>query len=150
MRRLLTHMRKKRILVIEDESIVGQSIADGLIEAGYEAEFCTDGDAALARFAADRHDLVVTDVVMPNREGFDLLRQFKAMAPGVGVVVISGGGRFLSGESLLELAERLGADATLCKPFRIAELVRLVQALDRRIDLAALAPRTETPGRRHA
>jgi DNA-binding response OmpR family regulator len=131
-------MPKKRILIVEDEPVIGEAIAEGLEEAGYEADYFADGDQALASFDEHRHGLVVTDVVMPNREGFDLLREFKKRAPGTGVVVISGGGRFVTGDSLLELAERLGADATLAKPFRVAELVRLVKELDRRIDLAAL------------
>jgi len=131
-------MPRKRVLVVEDETIIGEAIAEGLREAGYEADYVNDGDDALRRFAEQRYALVVTDVVMPSREGFDLLREFKKLSPSAGVVVISGGGRFVAGESLLELAERLGADATLAKPFHIAELVRLVEELDRRLDLATL------------
>ena len=131
-------MPKKRVLVIEDEETIGEAIRDGLELAGYAADVFTDADLALASFAEGKHGLVVTDIVMPKREGFELLREFKKMVPGVGVVAISGGGRFVPGGSLLELAERLGADATLAKPFRLNELVRLVEELDRRIDLAAL------------
>jgi DNA-binding response OmpR family regulator len=131
-------MPKKRVLVIEDEPVIGEAIRDSLELAGYMADVFTDADLALSRFAEGHHGLVVTDILMPKREGFELLREFKKLSPDVGVVAISGGGRFIPGGSLLELAERLGADATLAKPFRLSELVRLVQELDRRIDLATL------------
>lgn len=135
-------MPKKRVLVIEDEPAIGEAICDCLLMAGYDVDVFTDVDLALACFAEVHHGLVVTDIVMPKREGFELLREIKQQAPEVGVVAISGGGRFVPGGSLLELAERLGADATLAKPFRLAELVRLVEELDRRLDLAALRPQT--------
>ena len=64
-----------------------------------------------------RFDLVITDVVMPDGDGFELIGAFRKAQPAARILAISGGGRFLQGSDCLNVARGLGAHATLMKPF---------------------------------
>lgn len=70
-------------------------------------------------------DLVITDLFMPDMDGIEVMRAFQEHHPGVRIMVISGGGRFPSADSL-RLAKRFGADEVLAKPFMLDRLVETV------------------------
>jgi CheY-like chemotaxis protein len=73
-------------------------------------------------------DIVVTDIVMPEREGLETIMAIKSARPDVPILAISGGGR-IGAPPFLDLARRLGADDVLAKPFRTAQLVERIAAL---------------------
>jgi CheY-like chemotaxis protein len=70
----------------------------------------------------------VTDIIMPEREGLETLKAIRAEAPGTKIVAMSGGGR-IGPDAFLHLAARLGADATVTKPFRPSELAAVIHRL---------------------
>ena len=120
------------ILVVDDNLRMRETIQKILNAAGHEVAIAADGFEAERVLADAKADLVVTDVIMPDKEGLTLLRDLKAANSGLRVIVMSGGGR--SGSStFLDVAARFGADAVLQKPFRARDLVDIVaRTLDRR------------------
>lgn len=114
-----------RILLADDEPDVLDALRGILEDAGHEVLTAVDGDNALKILRRQFVDLVVTDVIMPAREGLELIMILKRDNPGIGVVAISGGGA-LSKEATLTIADRLGADCTLAKPFTREEFLRSV------------------------
>lgn len=112
----------RMVLLIEDDEVMLRALARTFQQAGCHIVGARDGDEGLARFAERTPDLVVTDILMPNREGVETILAMKARAPGVKILAISGGGR-LGAEEVLGLVVRLGADAVLPKPFRSAEIL---------------------------
>jgi CheY-like chemotaxis protein len=88
---------------------------------------CVDNGLELAKVCATRHfDLVITDVMMPERDGFEVVTTLKSTHPNIRIIVISGGGRIMAINDSLRVAQRLGADAVLAKPFSGAQLMAAV------------------------
>jgi len=86
------------------------------------------GSKGLDAYRADTPDLVITDILMPNKEGIETIRDLKRCDPAPRIIAISGGDR--SGDvQFLQMAEKLGADRILTKPFRKAALLDLVDGL---------------------
>lgn len=90
----------KIVLLVEDDPVLLQGLADCFGTAGCRVMTAQDGNEALVRFAAVRPDLVVTDIIMPNKEGIETIMAIKAEAPEVPVLAISGGGKIGAGEFL--------------------------------------------------
>lgn len=114
-----------RILVVDDEDDVRFTLVQALATAGHDCIEASDGELALRRIADSDVELVVTDLLMPNREGLETIMEIRANRADIKIIAISGGGRVRNVE-FLEAAKRLGADAYLRKPFRLAELTRAV------------------------
>ena len=87
------------------------------------------GPEGLAFFRLDPTDLVVTDLIMPDQEGLETIRQLRELRPGVKILAMSGGGQALDAPSILDLASSLGATGTLEKPFGQDELVAALERL---------------------
>ncbi len=113
------------ILVVDDDLRMREMIQRLLIAAGHVVDIASDGLEAERKLAHSGVDLVITDVVMPDKEGLTLLRELKLLRPALRVIVMSGGGR--SGTSaLLDVAAKFGADAVLQKPFRARALLNVI------------------------
>jgi DNA-binding response OmpR family regulator len=125
-------MPATRILVVEDEPLINQAVADRLRAEGFAVEQAYDGPGAVATYAAVRPDLVVLDVMLPGFDGLEVCRRIQADSP-VPVLMLTA--RDDEADILVGLA--VGADDYLTKPFRMRELVARVRALLRRVDRAA-------------
>lgn len=113
------------ILVVDDEPLMRRTIRAGLEKAGHQVEEAQDGEEGLRRFTELRPDLVITDIVMPEREGVETIRAIRAASPNTPIIAMSGGGS--AGAMLfLDIADKLGATRTLPKPIRNAELLATV------------------------
>jgi len=118
-----------RILVVEDERKVASFIRQGLEEEGHTVEVAADGAAALDLMVAEPpYDLVVLDVTLPKRDGFDVLRQARAKRVETPVLVLTA----RDGVSDKVMGLDLGADDYLTKPFAFDEFLARVRALLRR------------------
>lgn len=117
-----------RILVVEDDYAFRSIIRDAVEEAGHEAAEADNGNTAMERVREEAIDLVITDIVMPEREGLETIRDLKRDFPEIPVIAISGGGA-IDGETYLDLAKRFGADKIFCKPFDLGELMGAVEEL---------------------
>jgi two-component system response regulator FlrC len=116
------------ILVIEDDPIMREALADWLQAAGYGVRTVPDGCAGLAAVQCTRPALVVTDIHMPGMNGATVISELKRHYPEVVIIAISG--QFNSGHGLdAEAALALGAARVLAKPFKRAELLRALAEL---------------------
>ncbi len=135
----------KRILVIEDEPQMLLGLRDNLELEGYEVQTAADGDEGLARAASFSPDLVILDVMLPKKNGFDVCRELRARSITTPIVMLTA----RSAETDKVLGLELGADDYLVKPFSPRELVARLRALLRRTAEVAtlraqLAPAAET------
>jgi CheY-like chemotaxis protein len=114
-----------RILVIEDEEMVRDTFRQVLERAGYEVEVASNGKDGIARQIAQPADLVITDIIMPEKDGVETTIELKRRFPATRVIAMSGGGR-IKNMDFLKQAKAVGADAILAKPFTRSELLEVV------------------------
>lgn len=117
-----------RILAIDDEENILDLLTLMLEGAGHHVATATDGHAGLRRARAEAFDLVITDIIMPVGEGIETIRELRQAAATLPILAISGGARF-GKLDMLQIARKLGADASLAKPFHRDELLRAVETL---------------------
>src|SRR5258706_8215990 len=92
---------------------------------GHNVVQARNGAEAIASFQKTKVDLVITDLLMPEKDGFETIRRFRKLSPGLKIIAMSGGGQI--GPALyLDLAEQLGAGSVLVKPFSTDDLTAAV------------------------
>lgn len=121
-----TSEHRLTVLVVEDDVMIRGLLNTGLTNRGFTVLTALGGHEALRTFEAKRPDLIVTDLMMPNGNGLELIAAVRAINKSTGIVVISGGG-LLNGRDALTSARELGADAVLRKPFTMTELTSSLQ-----------------------
>ena len=115
------------ILLVDDDEGVRGILHKTLVVAGYEVEDAVNGDLALAAYRRQPRDLVITDLVMPDKDGLETIMALRRINPAVKIIAISGGGRSLGlGQLYLETAQAIGASRILAKPFPSAVLLTAV------------------------
>jgi DNA-binding response OmpR family regulator len=117
-----------RILYVEDDPTAREYLQRGLREHGYRVDVEADGDAGYARAREIGYDLLLLDVTLPGRDGFDLLRALREAGVVTPVLFLSARGEVTDRIRGLDL----GADDYLAKPFALAELVARIRAIARR------------------
>lgn len=120
------------VLVVDDNAGL-RTVVRAVLEAdGHRVAEAQDGRQGLALLAEHRPAAMITDILMPNKEGFETIREARAVRPDLAIVAMSGGGG-LESLDVLKIALQFGADQVLEKPFRPAQLrAALSQALDAR------------------
>ncbi len=118
-----------RFLVIDDDAIFCEMIKAVLESAGHSVEAATNGRLAISSYRKQPHDLVITDLIMPEIEGIEIIMELKRDYPDVKIIAISGGGRFADGPRCLKMAAELGASDILAKPFTPKQLLDSVSGL---------------------
>ncbi|MDQ6787931.1 MAG: response regulator [Acidobacteriota bacterium] len=116
------------ILLVEDEEQLRSMLKEVLQGAGHEVREAENGKVAMNLFARQPADLVITDLIMPEKEGLEIIRELKRSNLNVKIIAISGGGRN-DAQDYLELARRFGADHILAKPFSNREILDVVDKL---------------------
>ena len=124
-----------RILVIDDDQLFVKLIVAALAKRGHDVEFAFDGIPGMKLALASHFDAVICDMVMPNQEGLQTIRDLRHRFPHLAIVAISGGLSLLSKLEVLEIASKLGADLTIKKPFKMSELT---DAVDRAMALRSV------------
>jgi DNA-binding response OmpR family regulator len=119
-------MPEDTILIIDDEPMIRHLAARILDRAGFRTISAANGVQGLARFRRERPALVITDLIMPEREGIETIRYIRREGANIPIIAISGG--TLTGTAdFLAMARELGATAILRKPFEPIELLLLVE-----------------------
>ncbi len=118
----------KNILVIEDNENMLNMLEDLLGRAGYQVVSAIDGVAGMKAFNKSRPDLVLTDIIMPDKEGLEVIMDLVKHEPRPKIIAMSGGG-MLDPKTYLSIAQKLGADEIIQKPFRPSELLTMVEKL---------------------
>lgn len=120
-------MNPLRVLMVDDDRQIRRALSTALRGQGYEVEVAVDGADALTRMATWNPDVVVLDLVMPNVDGFEVVRDARAWT-SVPIIVLSARGQFQDKVTALDL----GADDYITKPFGIEELEARLRAIMRR------------------
>lgn len=121
-------MERKKILLVDDEESIRKMVRTILGEECYEIAEAANGLEAQKQLGKQNFDLVITDVIMPDCDGIELVMSVRRKQPGLQVIVMSGGGRVRAGH-YLDLAAKLGAACVFEKPFDTAVLRQTVQDL---------------------
>jgi two-component system alkaline phosphatase synthesis response regulator PhoP len=117
-----------KVLIVEDDDVIGKGMAVHLSEAGFEPLLVGRGEVGLARLRYERPDVVVLDLMLPELDGWEVIERARAEGIGTPILVVSARGTELDRVRALEL----GADDYLVKPFAMRELVARVRAAARR------------------
>ncbi|QFU22929.1 response regulator [Shewanella eurypsychrophilus] len=118
------------ILIIDDDEDFCEALKDSisLLLDGEQISLCNESSQIFNLIESRSVDLVITDMVMPDVEGIEIITRLKQEKPQLPIIAMSGGGR-VGGNNYLMLAETLGADAIFEKPLSIVELTNKVKAL---------------------
>ncbi len=117
-----------KILIIDDDDLFRDMLASALEREGHVVRQATNGIQGLKMFRAEQADLVITDIVMPEKEGLDTIRDLRRDFPAARIIAMSGG-MVNDSRLYLQMAEKFGARAVLAKPFAIEELYQTVAAV---------------------
>src|SRR3954452_14552585 len=121
-------MRATRIAVVEDEPAIRRGVADVLRVSGYDPVEAADGGSGLAEASRPDVDLVLLDLMLPKRDGLEVLRELRQLRPAVPVIVLTARGT----EDDRVRGLKMGADDYVVKPFSARELLARVEAVLRR------------------
>lgn len=118
----------RRILIIDDEVHILLMLKKMLEKAGYEVDIASNGLEGLKLFRKDLPALVITDIIMPEKEGLETIREMKKEQPDLKILAMSGGGK-ISADNYLDTAKIFGASGIIEKPFNQSRLLSIVDEL---------------------
>jgi two-component system alkaline phosphatase synthesis response regulator PhoP len=118
----------ERILVVEDDELIRTTIGHRLNSEGYEVDFASDGDEGLRKATESSCDLVILDIMLPRKSGFNVCRDIRMAGVVVPILILTARGETID----KVLALKIGADDYLTKPFDALELLARIEALLRR------------------
>ena len=116
------------ILIIDDDAQLLAMLRQTLERDGYEVVEASDGEEGLRRYRENPTDLIITDLIMPEKEGIETIIEIRRDFPDVKIIAISGGGRVDPGQ-YLSIAKSFGAQYTFAKPIERKELLKAVREL---------------------
>jgi two-component system, OmpR family, alkaline phosphatase synthesis response regulator PhoP len=125
-----------RILLVEDEPGLQMTVADLLSAEGYEVDTAADGPSGLSKAIAGGYDLIILDIMLPGKSGFDVCRDLRQRGSDVAILMLTARNHVV--DRVIGL--KLGADGYLAKPFDPQELLARVEALLRRVTKENLTP----------
>jgi DNA-binding response OmpR family regulator len=117
-----------RILIIDDDHAVRLTIQVILEHEGHEVICAADGSQGLSMFDRSSPQLIITDIIMPNKEGLETIMQLRGRDPVTPIIAVSGGGR-IGSTDFLKMALKVGADEVLSKPFERHDLTAAVRRM---------------------
>jgi YesN/AraC family two-component response regulator len=131
-----------RILIIDDEPQIRSMLKLMLERDGYEVVEAPDGVEGIRAYRQNPADLIITDLIMPNKDGIGMIIDLKKEFPEVKIIAMSGGG-LNKPDGYLKGAKKLGASCTLTKPIDREEILRVVAAILKNTPLAEEQPQPE-------
>ena len=123
-------MKISDVLVVDDNASLRRAMKAALEAAGYRVWLAANGKDALELQCRHHADVLVTDIFMPEADGFETIQSFRASFPAMPIVVMSGDAQRAKGD-YLSVAALMGVEATLPKPFRVEALLQTLHSLER-------------------
>lgn len=117
-----------RILLIDDETLFREMLRAALEGMGHEVVEAANGRIALGLYVPGHFDLVITDLIMPEKEGIETIIELRKLNPKVKIIAMSGGGRVTSVD-YLQIARQIGAKKILAKPFLYEEIKAVIDEI---------------------
>ena len=117
-----------KILIIDDEHHILLMLKKMLERNGFEVDLAANGNEGLDLFKRSPSDLVITDIIMPEKEGLETIREMRRLRSDLKIIAMSGGGK-VSADNYLEIAKIFGASKVMEKPFSQQEMVSAVKEL---------------------
>lgn len=117
-----------KILVIDDDAQVLAMLQKMLEREGYEVVVASDGNKGVKCYRENPTDLIITDLIMPEKEGIETIIELRRDFPDIKIIAMSGGGRN-NPKAYLGIAENLGTQYTFAKPIKRKELLKAVREL---------------------
>ena len=114
------------ILLVDDDAPFRAMLSEALTGEGFLVREASDGLQGIKHYAEQPTDLVITDLVMPGKEGLEMIVEMKRLHSGVKIIAISGGGRG-SSQNYLKMAKAFGAQIVLAKPFSHREILEAIR-----------------------
>ncbi len=130
MEKKLDQTEIKKILVVDDEETIVKLVCRILGKEGYQTVTANNGKKGMGVFEAEKPDLVITDIVMPDMEGIEFIIALNKKRKKLPIIVMSGN---QVGTKFLKTASLLGASATLLKPFSTQQLLDSIAEIEKRI-----------------
>lgn len=116
------------IMIVEDDPAVRELLRKILERAGHDVLDAANGKEALSLFKANPAELIITNILMPEKEGLETIQELRREDPDIKIIAISGGGQ-IGPADYLEIARRFGATRTFSKPFDRKALLKAVDEL---------------------
>lgn len=110
-----------RILLVDDDDTFRKALRMSLARMGHDVVEARDGKEAVRLIREDPPDVMITDLVMPEKEGLETIDEVRRQYPDLKIIAMSGGGR-VNGSDYLKIARAMGADRVLAKPFSVDEI----------------------------
>jgi DNA-binding response OmpR family regulator len=119
-----------KILVVEDDQQFRNVLIQLFQRENYDVTGCSDGTEATKILKDEMFDVVITDIIMPKKDGMSLIVDLRRNRPNMRIIAISGGGRQIDPLNPLKIAQKVGAEYTFTKPFKLKELLGVVKSFD--------------------
>ena len=113
---------KKTILLVDDDQQFRQYMCEMLADQNYDVTEAENGEVGLKKFNESKPSLVITDIVMPEKEGIELILTLRNLDPAIPIIAVSGG-NLGNADSYLSMADKLGVNATFTKPFTMDDIL---------------------------
>ncbi|OSM02050.1 response regulator [Magnetofaba australis] len=117
------------VMIVDDDAAVRALLRQILEDEGHRVSEAGNGREGVDRFSHEPHDIIITDMLMPEKDGVEVIMELREKFSGVKIIAISGGGRGLDAAFNLKVAKDFGAFATLAKPFSRQEVLDAVGQL---------------------
>lgn len=117
-----------RILIVDDESLLAETLQSFLKSEGFQADVANNGETALRMVKEEDYDLMIVDIFMPEKDGIATIMDLKKINDRCKVIAMSGGGNVIKNFDYLEYAQALGAIRCFQKPIDPSELLACVKA----------------------
>lgn len=118
-----------KILIVEDDEQLREMLKQALEREDYEVVDSNNGEEAIRLLKQSSVDLLITDIIMPQKDGTRLIMEIRRDFPDLQIIAISGGARHIDPQNPLHIAKKLGAQFTFTKPFKISEFLEAIRKL---------------------
>jgi DNA-binding response OmpR family regulator len=117
-----------KVLLIDDNDVFRKAISDTLEIMNYEVTPLTDGKNVVQYLKTTRFDIIITDIIMPDKDGFETINDIRKYDQTIPIIAVTGDGAYEQNQNL-KIAEKLGATDTIMKPFETSALVEKINNL---------------------